>query len=1046
MHSKDSDCIFGYFTALFGIGLLLTLQLYTEPITPRPTQWLSFPDSTYWSADLDYQCYDTMGLFHSSSTNVGPKINAGHHITLGRETLCFLLLLAAGDIATNPGPIPSGSLAKLKFINVNCQSVRAKGELLLNLFDSEAPDILIGTESWLNSDINSSEYLPESYTIYRKDRLRNPYGGTFIAVKSSISSMEVNPTNSDNELVWIKVDNINSSPVYVGAFYRPPESSDSYIQVLNHSLNNLPTNCRIILCGDFNLPDINWCNNSFISCGRYPAPSKMLLNVMHDFNLFQMVRSPTRGKSILDLCLTNIQENIQNVQVKDGISDHDIVVFDATIHPTRTRPVRRKIYQFSKGNYDSISQHLQHFYEQEFSNLPESTTVNDAWLLFKQELSRAMDSFIPSKMSSSRFSYPWIDASLRRQVRKKQRLYNKAKHSSDPDHQSAFRKFRRELDRSIRIAYRSYLQNIICSSLDSNNTKPFWKFIKSKRNFQSSINTLIKGNSAVTSAIEKAELLNEYFCSVFTKENTDSMPSLCTPAVCHSIPNLDISEQGVKKLLDELQVNKSSGPDGISPYVLKMCSTAIAPLFTTIYRKSINTGQLPQDWHTAVVTPIYKKGSPTDPGNYRPVSLTSIPCKLLEHIIHHHVMDYLDRYQLMTNVQHGFRKNHSCETQLAITTNDLARSLDCKAQTDVVITDFSKAFDKVPHKRLAYKLQHYGISGKILSWINAFLSQRTQCVVINGVKSSLGAVSSGVPQGTVLGPLLFSLYINDLPTRINSTIRMFADDCILYRTIDCINDSHRLQQDLDEFSSWSKSWQIDLNASKCKSMVVTNKRRVVQSHYVIDGTPLELVKEHSYLGVTITSNLSWTSHINNIACKASKVLGLIRRHLHDCDIKTKVTAYKSLVRPCLEYASSVWDPYKACNIDKLEMVQRKAARFICKDYRRTTSVTALLQQLGFTTLKERRRDSRLKLFHKSVNKLVALPVPDFVELNNHRSRSSLSANGPSYRHVSVHTDAFKWSFWPRTIPDWNSCTFKPSIQHRPTVLSDVGRDGSSSGL
>ena len=189
--------------------------------------------------------------------------------------------------------------------------------------------------------------------------------------------------------------------------------------------------------------------------------------------------------------------------------------------------------------------------------------------------------------------------------------------------------------------------------------------------------------------------------------NTDVVPSLPTPAVHQSLSDIVISEHGVKKLLDELNVNKSCGPDDISPYTLKMCSSAIAPILAAIYQKSLNTGQLPADWNTAVVTPLFKKGSHADPGNYRPVSLTSIPCKMLEHIIHHHIMSYMDTHQLMTNVQHGFRKRHSCETQLTITINDLAKNLDCKAQTDVVITDFSKAFDKVPHKRLAYKLQHF---------------------------------------------------------------------------------------------------------------------------------------------------------------------------------------------------------------------------------------------------------------------------------------------------------------------------------------------------
>ena len=218
---------------------------------------------------------------------------------------------------------------------------------------------------------------------------------------------------------------------------------------------------------------------------------------------------------------------------------------------------------------------------------------------------------------------------------------------------------------------------------------------------------------------------------------------------------------------------------------------------------SLDNGSLPEDWRNANISPIFKKGDRHTAANYRPVSLTCVCCKMLEHIICRHIMNHLEHYKILTNLQHGFRSGHSCESQLIITLDDIMKQFDSKKQTDLAILDFSKAFDTVPHKKLLHKLKHYGIDGKINKWIRSFLTQRKQQVVIEGESSDSCSVDSGVPQGTVLGPLLFLCHIIDLPNCVKSKVRLFADDCLLYTSVKTIQDQIQLQEDLKALEFWA---------------------------------------------------------------------------------------------------------------------------------------------------------------------------------------------------------------------------------------------------
>ena len=345
----------------------------------------------------------------------------------------------------------------------------------------------------------------------------------------------------------------------------------------------------------------------------------------------------------------------------------------------------------------------------------------------------------------------------------------------------------------------------------------------------------------------------------------------------HTAPDITVTEKGVLKLLNGLNPHKASGPDEISTRFLKTTATVIAPILTVIFQSSIDQGKVPDDWKSANVTPLYKKGDKAKASNYRPVSLTSVCCKIVEHIIHSQVIRHLETNNILADEQHGFRKRRSCESQLINTVEDLTRGLNARQQIDAILLDFSKAFDKVPHERLAMKLHYYGVRGHTLHWIKSFLSDRQQRVVVDGVSSKPAPVTSGVPQGTVLGPLLFLVYINDLPSTVQSRARLFADDCLLYRTIKGEQDTAILQHDLDQLQQWESDWMMSFNPEKCEVIRITNKRKIIRADYSIHGHVLGTTDQAKYLGVTIDSKITWGPHISNITRKANNTLAFLRQ-------------------------------------------------------------------------------------------------------------------------------------------------------------------------
>jgi hypothetical protein len=368
------------------------------------------------------------------------------------------------------------------------------------------------------------------------------------------------------------------------------------------------------------------------------------------------------------------------------------------------------------------------------------------------------------------------------------------------------------------------------------------------------------------------------------------------------------------------------------PRVLREMADVLAEPLAAVFRKSLSEGTLPTQWKEANVTPIFKKGSKSALGNYRPVSLTSIPCKIMEKIIRNSVFEHLDGNGLLSDCQHGFVSKRSCVTNLIEVLNDWTSNLDEGKPVDAIYLDFSKAFDSVPHARLMKKLEANGVNGHVKEWISDFLTERRQRVKINGSESSWKAVTSGVPQGSVLGPVLFVIFINDLPDVVNSLCSMYADDTKIYGTAETEDDSVIIQKDLDNLVDWADKWQLRFNADKCHTLQLGNKNKKyeysMRKHDEVIRVKLESSELERDLGVNIDNELKFSKHVEVQVNKANRILGLIRRSYEYLDVETLRLLFIALVRPHLEFANCAWSPRYEKDKNLIEGVLRRATKCV----------------------------------------------------------------------------------------------------------------------
>jgi Reverse transcriptase (RNA-dependent DNA polymerase) len=529
------------------------------------------------------------------------------------------------------------------------------------------------------------------------------------------------------------------------------------------------------------------------------------------------------------LLLTDIPERVTDVAEEGclGASYHVMLLAQVTIRQGPPPADGGGLPDWRRADWAAMRQEMSSC---NWNEKLHGQTAEQAWSTLKQHVQGLVAKHMPARRRRNHNLPPWLNRDILRAIRSKKRLWKAAKNGQQVEE---YKMAEKQTKNMIRNAKRSFERGIAkgCGS-DQANKKKFFAYVRQKTKSRRGVGPLKDGKGRIIQdSGEMAALLNKFFGSVFTREDTTNIPEPDATGCRETISDEKITAKEVKAKIKKLRADGAAGPDGMGPLLLKELVEEISWPLAKIMRASLREGDVPEDWRTANVTPIYKKGARADPGNYRPVSLTSVSCRVMESVIKDQIVRHLEKNGLINKSQHGFMAGRSCTTNLLVFLEKVTAELDRGEPVDVIYLDFAKAFDTVPHERLKRKLKANGIGGGLLKWIAAWLKGRKQRVVLNGQESTWEDVLSGVPQSSVLGPLLFLLFINDLDgaVSLSEILLKFADDTKLARTVKNEEDRQQLQAALDGLVNWSKKWGMAFNVKKCKVMHVG--RNTIRSDY-----------------------------------------------------------------------------------------------------------------------------------------------------------------------------------------------------------------------
>ena len=688
--------------------------------------------------------------------------------------------------------------------------------------------------------------------------------------------------------------------------------------------------------GDFNHPSITWDPAPVLPDQAAPdSSSARFVECVRDTYLHQHITEPTRfrhGQTPArdDLLFTNEEDMVGQLQLMDpiGASDHTSVAIRLAF-TREEEPPTRAAFNYNKADYAAMGRML----EKDWRQLLEGKSAQEMADTIQAEIMEAVRRHTPTKNSRpNRIPKPsYMNSTALRKVKKKHSTWIRYLNTkAGQDHEDYIRA-RNEAAHACRKARRDFESRLAREI--KNNNKAFWTYVNSRRKVKPGMPDLTKADGTIARENkEKAEVLNNQYAETFTTEDLSNVPEPPPRRVRNQL-TIRVTREKVLRQLKALRADKSPGPDGIHPRVLRELAEVLATPLQILFTTSITSGEVPSQWREATVVPIFKKGNKADPSNYRPVSLTSVLCKTLERIISEEMIAHLRHNSLECPQQHGFTSGKSTSTNLLEALDVWTEALSHNLPVDVIFLDYAKAFDTVPHERLLAQIRSTGCTEGILAWFRGFLTGRRQRVLVGGDLSSWTRVTSGVPQGSVVGPLLFSIFVCDIPSLLESHISMFADDTKIYQAITDAQEAHQsdLQEDLNRLQAWAEAMQMKFHPNKCKVLHLgTRNPNHLYTMAGDDGTlhTLEAVSEEKDLGVTVDHKLVFDRHVQNQVNKANKILGAVRHTFKAIDQESFHHLYTGLVRPHLEYASVTWSPRWKKEKDALEQVQRRATRLV----------------------------------------------------------------------------------------------------------------------
>lgn len=918
--------------------------------------------------------------------------------------------------STHPGAMPHHRRAvdKLKIISANIRGFQTNlGDLTHTHVLPHSPDIIATTETFLNSSVPDNFGQIGGYSKwYRRDRAQGTFGGVAVCFRYSLPVQALSvDLPAHLEIMFFRLWTHTQDSILLCICYRPQWQGGDPLHYLTTNLDALllQHSCKhLIIVGDLNQHLVQ----------------RQFDEMLTVYGLTNHVSFPTHiSGSSLDPVITDLPSSLVTCRplATVGSSDHLAVFTNIMLAIDRDEAVTRTNWLWDKGDWNTMRATLNNVVWSDVLECDVNTQVKN----FTEILLSCQRRYVPCQTYKSKpGDQPWFGFQCRKAADRKNKTW--LQYKSHPSrrskhlHKLACENMKR-IQKEAMKNWREHLRQKLTGQ--SMGTKEWWSSIKQQQGFSpdDSIPPLTTPDgSIVTRHQDKAQVLAAHFSSKMTVPDPECEPPPVPALTKATLGNIDITTKEVLHQLQQIDPKKALGPDNISPHLLKRCATQLAGPLTTIFKKCLSTQQWPSQWKVARVCAVHKKKSRGDPQNYRPISLLSVVGKAFESIIASKITTFFDAHHLLSSKQFGFRQGRSAADLLLQHSAACNHALDRGEDTFVVALDIAGAFDRVWHQGITTKLRSLGICDDVLCLLQDYLHDRTLRVVVNGHTSTEHPIKASVPQGSVLGPLLWNVYFNDLLQLIPEA-KAYADDCTLTFTCDKSerqNTVLRINQILQSITSWGKRWQVTFAPEKTQAVLISRRHDAVnwnQQHILLEGRRVQLQESVSILGVEFDSRLTFTRHVRKVAKDAAWKLSCIRRLAHLLDAQGIETLYKSQVRSLMEYSPLAWSSCPPSYLGLLDRIQARAQRLA---QLKTPDDAALILQ----PLQQRRDVAGMCVMYKTHR--IQLPQLAALRLNPpvpqpHATRGTLNSD----HQVVVpyaRTENYLRSFLPRYGRLWNT--------------------------
>mgnify|MGYP005983473333 CR=1 FL=1 len=817
----------------------------------------------------------------------------------------------------------------------NVRGLNSKLTHFLNSVSSCDFDLIALSETWLHSGVFNSELFNSNYLVVRKDRdflntNKSRGGGVLIGIKSDLifSEVDLSSTPFSNlhlvDILAVKVL-ISSFSIILVVIYIPPSLPLEYYHQIFDAFVMLDSayNSNVVIIGDFNIPEFFASVDGLIS-----GKSLGLSSLMDTLNVKQYNNILNKNNRLLDLVLTNTSCSV--------LKSDDPLVEEDPVHPSLIVSILVKTssdnflhaitnetsYNFRKANYVALYHDILNI---DWSFLRNCCDANAACHLFYNVLYEFFDKHVP-KYKKKKYAYPiWFTPQLISKIRLKNKTRKKYLKYGNPADELIFKELRREIKRETLAAHKKFVDEAE-NRINTDPTK-FWQYIRYKRRGTGIPACMTLNDTTISGPENIVNAFARFYESIYIPTSTCRVDEFESDRMgfCVSLHTTD--ENKVLAVLNKLKSNNVQGPDGIPAFVIKDCASVLAEPLSILFNLSISTETYPDQLKVSKIIPVYKGKSRSAVENYRPISIINNFSKVFETIIYNQL--YPQVSHSISQHQHGFIQGRSTTTNLFDITGFIANSIDNELQTDVIYLDFSRAFDRLDHGVLIKKLYSRGFTPNLIHLFASYLQNRKQYVHCFGHNSGCINVTSGVPQGSVLGPLLFLLFIDDITAGLNVSYSLYADDVKIFNKIATVEDCIKLQLNLNKITTWCDLNKLVLNKDKCRAMSYSLKKKMIFFNYALDAIILSRPETISDLGVIFDPKLSFASHINKLISDCMKTMGFIIRNARDFQNAHTITRlFKSFLESKLYYACLIWCPHHNIYVTNLERIIRKFLKYL----------------------------------------------------------------------------------------------------------------------